>query len=485
MGGQEDLHQGKLRSKVFAASPHGYLILDPELTIVDVNDRYLAMTGSQASDLIGQALFDAFPDDPADAGADGTQNLGKSLEIVIKSEKPHRMAIQKYNIPVRDSATGAFEERYWQPLNTPVLEDGVLIAIIHHVEDVTSEFLGRRDQAIQLRLATQVSGVGYSELDIQTGTANVSYQLADLFGYSDIEGTVPSDRFFERVHSDDLPQVEKAIAEATATGGDHAIVNIDYRIVLPGDEIRWLNTRGEVLHEHGKAARFIGVTIDLTHAKRREEILKETLVERDKLLKQKEILLGDVNHRIKNSLHLVSSILRIEAGSTDDDNVRASLQQASRRVHAVSSVHELIYKSQNVTHVDVGEYVPQLVEFLATSLTTDASNIEMVAHADSIILPTDTAISLALLTNELVTNAYKHAFTGREQGRVEVSLRLEGAALRLTVVDNGVGLGATTKNSGLGSKIVAGIVGQLGANTKKEATEGGYRTVIEMLLPTG
>lgn len=264
-----------------------------------------------------------------------------------------------------------------------------------------------------------------------------------------------------------------------------ATVNADYRIVLPRGDIRWLNTRGEVLFEHGKPARFIGASLDLTHSKKREEVLQKTLTERDKLLEQKETLLGDVNHRIKNSLHLVSSILRLEAASVEDDHVKHSLQQASLRVHAVSSVHELIYKSQNVTHVDVGEYIPQLVDFLSTSTETDSRRIENVVYAQAVVLPTDLAINLALLINELVTNAHKHAFVEREQGRVDVRLHQEGTLLTLTVSDDGIGSAKGLERVGLGSKIVAGIVSQLGATMEKRATEHGYCVEIEIPMPAG
>ena len=98
MGGERSANGSVSRSAIFAASPHGYLVLDTDLKIIDVNDRYLFITGSEAEDLVGKHLFDAFPDDPSDATADGTNNLGKSLEIVAATGKQHRMAVQKYSI---------------------------------------------------------------------------------------------------------------------------------------------------------------------------------------------------------------------------------------------------------------------------------------------------------------------------------------------------------------------------------------------------
>ncbi|MFI1717552.1 PP2C family protein-serine/threonine phosphatase [Streptomyces litmocidini] len=128
---------------LFVATPSPYLVLDPGLVIVDVNQAYLQATGRSRQDLVGQHVFDAFPDNPADENADGVQNLNASLQRVLQSRQPDTMAVQKYDIPV-PSLAGTFEERWWSPINTPVLgPDGQVTWIIHRVEDVT-EFVRSR-----------------------------------------------------------------------------------------------------------------------------------------------------------------------------------------------------------------------------------------------------------------------------------------------------------------------------------------------------
>ncbi|MFI8823874.1 PP2C family protein-serine/threonine phosphatase [Streptomyces sp. NPDC053431] len=122
---------------LFMATPSPYLVLDPALMIVDVNEAYLQATGRSRQDLLGQYVFDAFPDNPADADADGVRNLNASLRRVLLSRQPDTMAVQKYDIPV-PSRAWLFEERWWSPINTPVLgPDGQVVWIIHRVEDVT------------------------------------------------------------------------------------------------------------------------------------------------------------------------------------------------------------------------------------------------------------------------------------------------------------------------------------------------------------
>jgi len=127
-------------------APRPYLLLDPGpcLHIVDVNDAYALATMTRRSDVAGRSLFEVFPDNPADPSADGVNNLFSSLQIAAESGKPHEMAIQRYD--VRDPQ-GNFVERHWRPVNSPVHDDdGQLICLLHHVEDVTAEVLGGRTE---------------------------------------------------------------------------------------------------------------------------------------------------------------------------------------------------------------------------------------------------------------------------------------------------------------------------------------------------
>ncbi|MEV5145197.1 SpoIIE family protein phosphatase [Streptomyces sp. NPDC052727] len=123
---------------LFAATPSPYLVLGPDLVIVDVNQAYLEATERTREDLLGRHVFTAFPENPADPEADGVRNLDASLHRVLATGRPDTMGLQKYDIPVV-SRPGVFEERWWSPVNTPVLgPDGQVAYIIHRVEDVTA-----------------------------------------------------------------------------------------------------------------------------------------------------------------------------------------------------------------------------------------------------------------------------------------------------------------------------------------------------------
>jgi signal transduction histidine kinase len=124
--------------QLFNALPGLYLILLSDFTIIDASDAYLSATMTQRADIIGKGIFEVFPDNPADAQADGVSNLRASLERVRRDRVAHTMAVQRYDIRRPAAEGGGFEERFWSPHNAPVLNAaGVLQAIVHRVEDVT------------------------------------------------------------------------------------------------------------------------------------------------------------------------------------------------------------------------------------------------------------------------------------------------------------------------------------------------------------
>src|SRR5262245_55757879 len=126
---------------LFESSPGLYLVLTPDLTIVAVSEAYLSATMTRREDILGRGIFDVFPDNPEDPNASGVRNLSASLQRVLEERVQDMMPVQKYDIRRPQSEGGAFEERFWSPINSPVFGAiGELRYIIHRVEDVT-EFI--------------------------------------------------------------------------------------------------------------------------------------------------------------------------------------------------------------------------------------------------------------------------------------------------------------------------------------------------------
>src|SRR5215216_3942365 len=122
---------------LFESAPGLYLVLTPDFTIVAASDAYLDATMTMRHSIVGRNIFEVFPDNPADPEATGTRNLRASLTRVLQHRRPDTMAVQRYDIRRPDPEGGAFEERYWSPVNSAVVRGDVVAYIIHRVEDVT------------------------------------------------------------------------------------------------------------------------------------------------------------------------------------------------------------------------------------------------------------------------------------------------------------------------------------------------------------
>src|SRR5438034_9224117 len=142
---------------LFESEPGLYLVLTPALTIVAVSAAYLKATMTKRDEILGRGLFEVFPDNPDDPTATGIRNLKASLERVLTHRVPDTMAVQKYDISRPESEGGGFEERYWSPVNSPVLgADGNVAYIIHRVEDVTAFVHLKQSGSEQYRITEEL-----------------------------------------------------------------------------------------------------------------------------------------------------------------------------------------------------------------------------------------------------------------------------------------------------------------------------------------
>jgi two-component sensor histidine kinase len=198
--------------------------------------------------------------------------------------------------------------------------------------------------------------------------------------------------------------------------------------------------------------------LDLRRTALHAERLAEAVRERDGRL-------AEMSHRVKNDLHLVTSLLRVEAERQRNPAARAALGRAGARVEAVARVHELLCDGDGSGTVAVDRYLRETCAGLAELLGVDGRHRALVVRAEAAVLPADTARSLGLVVNELVTNAFRHAFAADGPGTVWVEVgRDAGGRLRLGVADDGAGLPeGVDADGGLGLRLVTMTAAQLGA----------------------
>lgn len=259
---------------LFNAAPAPYLVLaadPPKFTIIAVTDAYLAATVTERGPILGRGLFEVFPDNPDDPKADGVRNLRASLMRVLAHRRPDQMPIQKYDIRRPE---GGFEERYWTPLNSPVLsENGEVLQIIHHVEDVSDKV---RENRILMQLAMDHASIGTWLFDPATGLATTSEEVRRMFGAS--SGLGDEADLFSQVHPDDRFRVESEFQSAVQTGNAY---ETEFRIVTNGD-VRWIRSKGRMLDIKEGPPRLIGFVEDITERKSAEHALAFSQMELEK-----------------------------------------------------------------------------------------------------------------------------------------------------------------------------------------------------------
>lgn len=179
-----------------------------------------------------------------------------------------------------------------------------------------------------------------------------------------------------------------------------------------------------------------------------------------------ETLLAEMNHRVANSLALVASLLRLQAGATDQEQVRQALTETQNRISAIAGMHRSLYTSEHVNEVAMDRYLQTLIKDIAGTVDTQHNSVEIVVEADPIELPADKAVSAGMIVSELVTNALKYAYPDGVEGKINVSFkRHDTTTARLAVEDLGVGLDSQHNNASstkLGQKIIKSMADTIG-----------------------
>ncbi len=199
-------------------------------------------------------------------------------------------------------------------------------------------------------------------------------------------------------------------------------------------------------------------------------------------LSEKEILLKEIHHRVKNNLQVISSLLRLQSKYIKDEKALHAIQEGRNRVKSMAMIHQNLYREDNLTGISVGDYIQKLSESLFHSYNIDPQRIQLTTDIDRLHLDVDTVIPLGLILNELLTNALKYAFPEDSNGQVAITLKQQEQYLLLEVKDNGIGIEkdvAKMENSGFGLKLIDTFAQKLKAKLEIEQESG---TAVRLLI---
>ncbi|MFI5018559.1 MAG: sensor histidine kinase, partial [Dongiales bacterium] len=283
--------------------------------------------------------------------------------------------------------------------------------------------------------AQRLSHTGSFTYNISSKEIFWSDEVFRLHGF-DPDSTPTLDRIMERVHPDDRNKMQEFMDNTVRDGGEH---EWEHRLLMPDGLIKTLHIITHTRTNEAGQAEFLGTAMDVTAFKQVQSRLQASLEEKNALLKE-------VHHRVKNNLQLINSLLSLQAARIADPAVAELFAESRNRVRSMALVHENLYRAGNFARIPMRAHIQNLAAHLIRAYGLQSRHIELSTEIDDIELDLDQAVSIGLIINELVSNALKHAFPPSGAGSPRVgSLRVDlkllaGGRCALTVRDDGVGL---------------------------------------------
>ncbi len=238
--------------------------------------------------------------------------------------------------------------------------------------------------------------------------------------------------FSEFVHPEDVRLCAEFLEKVLTTGEKQS--GVEYRVAHKNGTWRWHFSNGSPIKDAGnRTLSYIGVARDVTERRQAEQDLKNALAE-------KEILLKEIHHRVKNNMQTIASLLYKQQRHTDDENAKMILEDSIGRVKSMALIHERIYRSQNLARINLSDYLHDFAGKLFKAYAQKSADVSLQIRADDVYLPVDKSIPVALIVNELVTNALKYAFPKHRPGTVRIECAESNGEITLKAGDDGVGL---------------------------------------------
>ncbi len=434
-------------------------ITDLEDRLIFVNDAFCRTYGYEEDDVLGKEI--TILRSPSSDQFHPRQILSATLEggwhgeMVNRKKDGTEFPVEVWTSAVRDRA-------------------GAVIAAVGVARDITER---KHDEALLqerdmwLRKTQSVAKVGSYNLDIPADRWTSSEILDEIFGIG--PGTPKTVETWNLlVHPDEREEMLRYFLNDVV--GAKRPFNKEYRIVRKSTgEVRWVWGQGELTYDAaGNPVQMFGTIQDITERAVAQEQIRTSL-------REKEMLLKEIHHRVKNNMQVVTSLLNLESEKAADPGTRALFKESMTRIRSMALVHEKLYRSPSLSSIDFGEYLNSVSNELMRTYHTPG--VACIVDAEAIPLGIDIAIPCGLIVSELVSNALKHAFAGRQQGNLRVILRRQDpAAVMLKVLDDGVGFpaGVDFRNAAsMGLNLVVSLATQIRGSVVMERDSGTVFTV--------
>jgi len=357
-------------------------------------------------------------------------------------------------------------------------ENNKPLRIIGAMQDIT-ELMDKKKELQQkndqLKKAQKIAKLGYWSHNLITGElfwSDETYKLWEI----DPQSSAPNYKdLLPYIHPDDRPVFTAARNKTQPSDNSF---DAEFRIYAPGGSLKWLMSRITIHHDgEGKPILLEGISQDITENKNQKEKILASL-------KEKEILLAEIHHRVKNNLAVVSSLMQLQVFREENSELSYKLLDSVSRIKTMAIIHEQLYQSNNFANLEFCQNLKKLVLSIIQTLQSE-TRITHSFHCNPIQLNINQAVPCALIVNEVVTNILKHAFRGREEGKISICFSQEQNKLKLEISDNGRGMPENLNPASgktLGLHLIDTLSKQLEADYHFDSSDGkGTRFVLQFV----
>jgi PAS domain S-box-containing protein len=422
--------------RFFRTSADLMAIADPNGSFIKTNPAFSETLGYSEAELVSKPFIEfVHPDDKQSTIDEMARQLEKGYSLNFENRYVCK--------------DGSLRWLSWRAIFNK--REGITFATARDITEHKRAEEKLRISEERLRNAQHLARIGNWSYDIQSGSLWWSDELYRMFSLRSEDGPVTFEHFLNRVHPDDRKKLEEEIA----LGLNY---HSDYRIVLSDGKFKHIHEEVEISRdEEGNIKKYTGTAQDITDQKMVEAKMQKSL-------KEKETLLREIHHRVKNNMQVITSLLKLQAQKIQDQDLKKPFEESEQRIRAMALVHERLYQKEDLSGINFSDYIYNIIKELKAVYRIDGRRVDMNINVEDIVLEIDSAIPCGLIINELITNCFKYAFPDGRSGEVLVNFTKEGNTYNLIIKDNGVGLPAGfdyRQTSTLGMQIVNVLTKQL------------------------